>query len=81
MDSSMSTQRHLELKDWTRTDLNESNNNDSDSNHGGAQDVEGRDIVVQQLKPVDGGPDAWKVLIAAFVFEALLWGISYNPNS
>jgi hypothetical protein len=28
----------------------------------------------QSLKPVDGGIAAWKVLIAAFVFEALLWG-------
>lgn len=74
MDNS-STQRHIELDEWSRTDLNESNNHDSDSTQGGAQDVEGRDIVVQQLKPVDGGPDAWRVLIAAFVFEALLWGI------
>jgi hypothetical protein len=80
MDSS-STQRHIELEDWTQTSFHESNNNDPDSIHGAAQDVEGRDIVVQQLKPVDGGPDAWKVLIAAFVFEALLWGISHNPNS
>ncbi|KAL3424060.1 MFS monocarboxylate [Phlyctema vagabunda] len=28
----------------------------------------------QQLKPVDGGLAAWKMLIAAFVFEALFWG-------
>ncbi|KAF5869717.1 putative mfs monocarboxylate transporter protein [Botrytis fragariae] len=30
--------------------------------------------VYQQLKPVDGGPAAWRLLIAAFVFEAILWG-------
>ncbi|KAI4193695.1 MAG: hypothetical protein LQ348_002799 [Seirophora lacunosa] len=28
----------------------------------------------QQLKPADGGIAAWKVLFAAFMFEALLWG-------
>ena len=31
----------------------------------------------QQLKPVDGGIAAWKVLFAAFMFEAILWGT--NP--
>ncbi|KAL8644066.1 MAG: hypothetical protein Q9226_007955 [Calogaya cf. arnoldii] len=29
---------------------------------------------VQQLKPADGGIAAWKVLFAAFIFEAILWG-------
>ncbi|KAI1358047.1 major facilitator superfamily domain-containing protein [Xylaria arbuscula] len=28
----------------------------------------------QELAPVDGGPAAWKLLCAAFMFEALLWG-------
>lgn len=32
-------------------------------------------LVYQQLKPVDGGPAAWRLLIAAFVFEAILWGL------
>lgn len=27
------------------------------------------------LKPADGGIAAWRVLFAAFVFEALLWGL------
>jgi len=35
---------------------------------------EADDIVIQQLKPADGGLDAWRLLIAGFVFEALLWG-------
>lgn len=26
------------------------------------------------LAPTDGGPAAWRLLVAAFVFEALLWG-------
>lgn len=32
----------------------------------------------QQLKPADGGIAAWKVLFAAFMFEALLWGIMFS---
>lgn len=28
----------------------------------------------QELAPVDGGPAAWRLLCAAFMFEALLWG-------
>lgn len=35
--------------------------------------------VAQELKPVDRGRDAWIVLLAGFVFEALFWGIS-PPN-
>ncbi|KAJ6445333.1 MFS general substrate transporter [Purpureocillium lavendulum] len=30
--------------------------------------------VQEELKPVDGGRDAWVVLIAGFIFEALFWG-------
>jgi len=51
---------------------------------GGVQDDEGsihdhpsheaNEIITQSLRPVDGGYSAWKVLIAAFVFDALLWG-------
>ncbi|PVH81254.1 MFS general substrate transporter [Cadophora sp. DSE1049] len=37
-------------------------------------DPEGENVVIQQLLPADGGPAAWRLLIAAFVFEALLWG-------
>ncbi|KAI4274557.1 MAG: hypothetical protein LQ337_003854 [Flavoplaca oasis] len=32
--------------------------------------------VAQQLKPADGGIAAWKVLFAAFMFEAMMWGES-----
>ncbi|KAL2060392.1 hypothetical protein VTL71DRAFT_9787 [Oculimacula yallundae] len=41
---------------------------------GEVSDHEEENVVIQQLLPVDGGAAAWKVLIAAFVFEALLWG-------
>ncbi|KAI0189912.1 major facilitator superfamily domain-containing protein [Astrocystis sublimbata] len=34
----------------------------------------GREQAEQELAPVDGGAAAWKLLCAAFVFEALLWG-------
>jgi hypothetical protein len=33
-----------------------------------------RDMTDNQLKPVDGGLAAWRVLLAAFMFEAILWG-------
>lgn len=40
-------------------------------------DSEGDTIVrAQQLEPADRGLAAWRLLIAAFVFEALLWGQS-----
>jgi hypothetical protein len=29
------------------------------------------------LPPADGGKAAWRLLLAAFVFEALLWGQYY----
>jgi hypothetical protein len=32
------------------------------------------DITGQALAPADGGSAAWRLLLAAFVFEALLWG-------
>lgn len=38
-------------------------------------DPERDNAVIQQLLPADGGPAAWRLLIAAFVFEALLWGL------
>jgi hypothetical protein len=28
----------------------------------------------QALEPADGGASAWKMLLGAFVFEAVLWG-------
>ena len=34
----------------------------------------GQPIRYQQLRPTDGRLHAWKVLIAAFFVEALLWG-------
>lgn len=32
------------------------------------------EAVASQLQPADRGSAAWKLLCAAFVFEALLWG-------
>ncbi|KAI1456632.1 MFS general substrate transporter [Annulohypoxylon moriforme] len=39
--------------------------------HNDVVEERGRD---QELKPVDGGRDAWVVLIAGLVFEAFFWG-------
>jgi hypothetical protein len=36
------------------------------------------DITGQALAPADGGLAAWRLLLAAFVFEALLWGKSLS---
>lgn len=41
----------------------------------------GEDILIQQLAPADGGPGAWRLLAAAFVFEALLWGDYESPST
>lgn len=35
-------------------------------------------IVEQNLAPADSGAAAWRLLVVAFVFEALLWGL-YIP--
>ena len=32
----------------------------------------------QQLPPTDRGIDAWRMLFAACIFEALLWGMAYH---
>lgn len=37
------------------------------------------ETITQSLRPVDGGYSAWKVLVAAFVFDAVLWGEEYTP--
>jgi hypothetical protein len=36
------------------------------------------EVASPQLQPVDGGSAAWRLLCAAFVFEALLWGEASN---
>ena len=36
------------------------------------------EVIQQHLEPVDGGAAAWKLLGAAFIFEALFWGISFH---
>jgi hypothetical protein len=38
-------------------------------------------ITATFLPAADGGLAAWRLLIAAFVFEALLWGQSSSPPS
>jgi predicted secreted protein len=44
----------------------------------GSPNIEEGEVTIQQLKPADRGPDAWKLLITAFVFEALLWGMYFD---
>jgi len=48
--------------------------------HDNNPNVETNGVVVQQLKPADEGLAAWRMLIVAFVFEALLWGKQDIPG-
>ncbi|TVY28864.1 Fujikurins efflux protein [Lachnellula hyalina] len=43
--------------------------------------AQGEGILIQQLAPADGGAGAWRLLGAAFVFEALLWGDFETPST
>ena len=38
-------------------------------------------VIQRELPPADRGVAAWRLLGAAFVFEALLWGISAPSRS
>jgi hypothetical protein len=38
------------------------------------ENIDLEEVSPQELKPVDGGRDAWTVLIAGFIFEAIFWG-------
>jgi len=42
---------------------------------GTATQQEAPETAAQSLLPCDGGTAAWRLLISAFVFEALLWGM------
>ncbi|KAH6712061.1 major facilitator superfamily domain-containing protein [Leptodontidium sp. MPI-SDFR-AT-0119] len=65
----------VELSHWNRD--RDSNNDANEIIPRRSREISGlggEDVVIQQLLPADGGPAAWRLLIAAFVFEALLWG-------
>jgi hypothetical protein len=44
------------------------------SNDPAPSDEESQPIEAQLLPPQDGGTAAWRLLLSAFIFEALLWG-------
>jgi hypothetical protein len=50
------------------------NNDDRPPSSGPCNTESESGITGQTLAPADGGPAAWRLLVAAFVFEALLWG-------
>ncbi|KAG4430985.1 hypothetical protein IFR05_013529 [Cadophora sp. M221] len=71
------SENSVELNYWDQHLSTGSNNRQIETTprrSGGISDPEEENVVIQQLLPVDGGAAAWKVLTAAFVFEALLWG-------
>lgn len=41
------------------------------------EEEEAAHSAAQSLSPCDGGIAAWRLLIAAFIFEALLWGAQF----
>ncbi|TVY85392.1 Fujikurins efflux protein [Lachnellula suecica] len=64
----------FELRHWHHT-ADTSEQHDAFPGHSRVSlDPEREHAVIHQLLPADGGPAAWRLLIAAFVFEALLWG-------
>ena len=46
----------------------------SQQQHHDAERIECGSTSPQELKPVDGGRDAWMILIAGIVYEAIFWG-------
>ncbi|KAH6664507.1 MFS transporter, MCP family, solute carrier family 16, member 10, variant [Halenospora varia] len=72
-----STQPAIELETWDKSTRDRSTDRRPGIPPGASpreSETEGDDVIIQQLGLVDGGLAAWKVLIAAFVFEAILWG-------
>ena len=72
------SQNSVELNYWDQHLSTGSNNRQIEITPRRSEEIsdpEEENGVIQQLLPVDGGAAAWKVLTAAFVFEALLWGL------
>lgn len=68
------SEAHIELDNRQQTTLTQTNANSASAQYDGITNVDEDAIVAQSLKPADGGLAAWRLLISAFVFEALLWG-------
>ena len=67
---------HFELSNWTPSGPSRSQTETSEAPAISSSNIMFDETVIQELKPVDGGVAAWTVLVTAFVFEAVLWGIS-----
>jgi hypothetical protein len=71
----MTSESSFEL---TSHDRSASEGDESRHSHGRPLDAnassERGEINGQALEPADGGPSAWKILVSAFAFEAVLWG-------
>lgn len=75
---STSTIQQTELERWPQSRIQSQPRND----HVQLETLQtGENVIIQELLPVDGGAAAWRVLIAAFVFEALLWGTRFLYKS
>jgi len=74
---------HFELSNWAPSGTSQSQTETSEAPAISPSNITFDETVIQELKPVDGGVAAWTVLVTAFVFEAVLWGISLlrSPSS
>jgi hypothetical protein len=75
MENPVASRTSIELSRWQATnDLEEGkaipDPREGLETPGSVQD----EVVIQQLQPADGGVAAWRLLIAGFIFEALLFG-------
>ncbi|KAA8571582.1 hypothetical protein EYC84_001579 [Monilinia fructicola] len=64
----------VELQLWNDIDHEPSQAKGHPHVYAQSKDLESGNATDVELLPVDGGPAAWKLLIAAFIFEAILWG-------
>jgi hypothetical protein len=66
---------HFKLSNWASSSPSRSQTETSEAPAIPSSNITLDETVIQELKPVDGGVAAWTVLVTAFVFEAVLWGI------
>jgi hypothetical protein len=71
----MSSERSIELATHRKsvTEREESTHSGERQPDGNGS-PEGGEFDGQALEPADGGFSAWKILLSAFAFEAVLWG-------
>lgn len=71
----MSSERSIELATHRKSaPEREESTRSGERQPDGDDSPDGEEIDGQALEPADGGWSAWKILLSAFAFEAVLWG-------